>query len=68
MEDFQVRVTEEKTELDGKIIRLTRFVFSDKFQAVKKEEQERMEQERMERQLYVMMDYSKCLKERIASF
>lgn len=63
MEDFQVRVVEEKKELDGKITRLSAFIFSDKFASVLKEEQERME-----RQLYVMMNYSRCLKDRIAAF
>ena len=63
MEDFQVRVVEEKKDLDEKITKLCAFIFSDKFKSVPKEEQVRMEN-----QLYTMMDYSRCLKDRIASF
>ena len=60
---YKARVVKEKEELDGKITRLSGFIFSDKFSVVMKDEQERME-----RQLYVMMDYSRCLKDRIAAF
>ena len=63
MEDYQERVVEEKKELDGKITKLAAFVFSEKFASVVKDEQKRMQQ-----QLYVMMDYSRCLQERIAAF
>ena len=63
MEDFKERVVQEKKELDSKITRLSGFIFSDEFMAVMKDEQERME-----KQLYVMIDYSRCLKDRIAAF
>ncbi len=63
MEDFKASVVKEKEELDCKITRLSGFIFSDKFSVVMKDEQERME-----RQLYVMMDYSRCLKDTIAAF
>lgn len=62
MEEYQKRVVEEKKELDEKIIKLSQFIFSEKFIVPKGE------QERMERQFFSMVEYSRCLRERIAAF
>ena len=63
MEDYQKRVVAEKEEIDIKIVKLTGFIFSPKFDSVNEKEQERMDT-----QLRAMMNYSMCLRERIASF
>lgn len=63
MEQYQERVVEEKTELDGKVLKLQEFVSSDRFNLV-----EVGEANRMRNQLSVMMDYSNILGERITNF
>ena len=63
MLDYQIRVVEEKDELDGKIERLAKFKQSEQFVSVPKDEQDRLTQ-----QLAVMREYSSILGERIAAF
>jgi hypothetical protein len=63
MEDFKKRVVEEKKDLDVKITKLAGFLFSEKSAIVVKEEYDRMET-----QMRCMMNYSRCLGERIAYF
>jgi len=62
--DYKNRVVEEKEQLDIKISKLSAFVFSGKFTEIENIK----EREYMERQLHYMMDYSRCLRERILSF
>ena len=63
MADYQVRVVEEKKELDNKVEKLNVFIGSDKFDAVGIDEQNRMRN-----QLSAMVDYSNILGERIENF
>jgi len=63
LEDYQQRVIDERNELNAKIANLSAFLFSDASSPVGIEERDRME-----RQLWVMMEYSKCLLERILNF
>ena len=64
-EDYQLRVIEEKREIDKKIIALTSFIHSEKSPLVKITD---AESERLERQLYIMIEYSKVLRQRIYAF
>jgi predicted NUDIX family phosphoesterase len=61
--DYQVRVIEEKRELDERLERLTAFLHSPKFDEVYVEERERLI-----RQHSLMVDLSAVLGERIAAF
>jgi hypothetical protein len=63
MQPHQQRVVEEKTELDGKIERLTAFLGGDLFKTL-----DGAEQERLTRQVGFMRSYSGVLGERIAAF
>lgn len=63
MQAHQERVITEKTDLDGKIERLTAFTSQETFKLIPVEEQERMT-----RQLGIMRQYSGVLAERIAAF
>lgn len=64
MQPYQLRVVQEKSELDTKIQALTAFAKSDAFS----QDVPEPEQRRMLRQLVVMQDYSRILGERIAAF
>lgn len=64
MQPYQLRVVQEKAELDTKIHALTVFAKSDAFSQTVPE----AEQRRMLRQLVVMQDYSRILGERIDAF
>ncbi len=63
MEQYQVRVIEEKEELDKKILNLIKFFETETFVKLSLDEQERMK-----RQAKVMTDYSIVLGERINNF
>lgn len=63
MKKYQQRVTDEKTELDGKIERLDAFLKTEMAQNLPPDENLRMT-----RQLAVMRKYSTILGERIAYF
>ena len=63
MEDYQQRVVDEKTELDGKIERLNSFFSNPKFRELPPDEQDRMT-----RQCQAMIEYTGILAERIAAF
>ena len=63
LEDYQQRVVEEKTDLDGKARRLELFIASDAFDAVNVDERLRLR-----RQLVYMEKYSKVLAGRINAF
>jgi hypothetical protein len=63
MKEYQQRVTDEKTELDGKIERLDAFLKTEMAQNLPPDENPRMT-----RQLAVMREYSTILGERIAYF
>jgi|WetSurSiteA1Bulk_404760.scaffolds.fasta_scaffold00513_20 hypothetical protein len=62
-ESYQERVKEEREELNTRITKLCYFIHSDSFLGLAE-----TKQELLERQLYVMMEYSKILKERIGLF
>ncbi len=63
MKDFQQRVVDEKSELEGKLEKLQAFFSNDIFQNLPKDEQTRLaNQER------VMSEYVKILAERIQNF
>ena len=64
MQPHQLRVVQEKAELDTKIESLSSFIELDLFKTGVPE----AEQRRMLRQLVVMRDYSRILGERIAAF
>ena len=64
MQPYQLRVVQEKTELDTKIQALTAFANSGVFDQTVPE----AEQRRMLRQLVAMQDYSRILGERIDAF
>lgn len=63
MQAHQIRVVEEKQELDSRLERLQLFVASTKFDNVPLSEQARLK-----RQLSVMKEYSQVLGERIEAF
>ena len=63
MEAYQVRVVEEKQDLDSKLEKLNLFVTSTKFDDVPLPEQERLK-----KQLLIMKEYSQVLSDRIAVF
>jgi hypothetical protein len=63
MEDYQQRVIDEKTELDGKLQRLIKFLDTEKF--AKLDEDERA---RLTKQAKIMQRYFDVLIERIAHF
>lgn len=65
MQAHQLRVAEEKKELDEKIEALYDFivVFQGFFETLTKDEQERLK-----RQLEIMKQYSEILEERIKNF
>ncbi len=63
MKEFQQRVVDEKSELDDKLGKLTRFIGTGSFNKLSMNEQRRME-----RQREIMMQYSHILGERIYEF
>ena len=63
MEKHQVRVVEEKEELDAKIDRLRSFIGGDLFDGLAQ-----TEQRRLRRQVIIMELYSDVLDERIREF
>lgn len=63
MQAHQQRVVDEKTELDGKLTKLTAFYDTPVFAGLDKEEQNRLT-----RQGQVMSEYSDILGQRIAAF
>lgn len=64
MKPFQQRVVDEKTELDGKLELLEKFIHENElFQKLPE-----AEQLRMVRQKNAMKEYSEILGERIAAF
>lgn len=63
MQDYQKQIIKDKEEIDKKIIRMTSFIFSDKFSNVANAEKERIKD-----QLNIMMEYSHCLRDRIRAF
>jgi len=63
MQEYQKRVVDEKTELDGRINRLESFIQSKNFNTV-----DANEQERLHFQIPIMRRYSAILDERIAAF
>lgn len=64
MQPYQLRVIQEKTELDIKIKALAAFTKQESFEAAVP----MPEQRRMFRQLVAMQEYSQILGERIAAF
>ena len=64
MKDYQDRVKEEKTELDGRIAKLERFLVEQ----ARKLGVADAEVGRMTRQLCIMRDYSNVLADRIYHF
>ncbi len=63
MEAHQQRVVDEKTDLDGKLQRLTLFFSGPIFSTLTADEQTRLR-----RQAAIMQSYSEVLAERIAAF
>ena len=63
MEDYKVRVIEEKKELDEKIVKLAAFIFSSN-SAQRGAEEIHL----LNGQLHCMIDYSMTLRERISRF
>jgi hypothetical protein len=63
MEAWQERVCKEKAELDEKIIKLERFISSDRFNAF-----DAWTRDRITRQYRTMINYSNILNERIINF
>jgi hypothetical protein len=63
MEGYQVRVVEEKKDLDGKIERLRAFMWGPDFLKLPPEEQRRLRRQEM-----IMELYSDVLDERIGAF
>lgn len=63
MEDYQLRVIEEKRELDERLARLDAFFEQPGFFSLG-----RLEQDRMKRQAGYMRAYSSTLRDRIADF
>ena len=63
MDNYQLRVIEEKTELDKKLESLNAFLASDSFNNVKPYQQEKLKQQR-----FIMQEYSEILKSRISDF
>lgn len=63
MEAHQLRVVEEKTELDSKLEKLQNFFETETFAQIDK-----AEQSRLTRQVEVMGSYSEILQERISAF
>ena len=64
MHEFQIRVINEKKELDEKINKLKDFIINNPiFKTLLKEEQSRLN-----KQYDIMVEYSKILSERINAF
>ena len=63
MKPFQERVVFEKNELDEKRFALTAFTFTEEFEKLPKDEQERLN-----RQHAIMDQYSEVLGDRIRNF
>jgi len=63
MEEYQARVISEKSDLDQKIVRLSSFIHSNRLNTADWEERFRLD-----RQLAIMMEYSKVLRNRIENF
>lgn len=63
MQPYQQRVVDEKSELNGKIEKLTDFIESDQFIVLDVDERHRMRE-----QWVVMRMYSKILSDRIDTF
>lgn len=64
MQDYQLRVIEEKTALDEKIVKLKDFIRSNPaFESLQQGEKSMMEY-----QLHVMKEYSRALEYRIHNF
>lgn len=63
MEDYQERVVNERAELGEKIVKLTKFMFTEKFNSL-----EYGERTNLEKQLYIMLEYAKTLQDRINLF
>lgn len=63
MEEYQKRVVKEKEELDIKTSKLRPFLETNVFQALPKDEQERLDS-----QLDIMDSYSAILNSRIIAF
>lgn len=61
MKEYQIRVIEEKIELDQKIKKLSDFILS-------KRKIPQKESDLMGKQLSIMRNYSACLSERIRAF
>lgn len=62
MEDYQKRVIEEHQELNSKIVKLTSFLFENLLKIKKNE------RELLQKQLYLMLEYSNVLTDRIDTF
>lgn len=62
-EPYQIRVIDEKQELDVKIAKLEAFSETESFSSLSKEEQDRLLD-----QLYHMIQYSEILEQRIENF
>lgn len=63
MQDWQQRVVEEKSDLDVKIKKLETFVLSEKWYGL-----DPIDQDLLKRQLFVMIQYTNRLRDRIARF
>jgi hypothetical protein len=63
MKPHQLRVVEEKKELDEKRDKLFDFIGTDTFNSLPGAEQERLKEQRK-----IMADYSNILEERIGAF
>jgi hypothetical protein len=63
LQPFQVRVIEERKDLDDKLTKLNTFIVGDKFMDLPDEERLRLR-----RQASAMEEYSKILGDRIAAF
>ncbi len=64
MKDYQKRVEQEKADLNLKIIALSAFLFTDSLASKSSKE----ELDLVLNQLYTMMEYSKILEQRIATY
>jgi len=63
MEDYQERVVNERDELGKKIMKLIAFMFTERFNSLEHEERTNLE-----KQLYIMIEYTSILQDRINLF
>ena len=63
VEDWQFRVTEERSELENRLYKLNTFMKSKEYEKICREEQYRLQAQKN-----AMRDYAQALTERIAHF